>query len=260
MNPGPPSDPEPRTASVHGGRFFYTDVGQGPAVVAVHGMPGSARDFRHLGAGLEPRCRFVRLNLPGFGGTPAELAATTVDARADFVVAALEALELRDAVLIGHSMGGPVALAAASRAPGRVRALGLLASVGLTPHRLLRRAAGRTWMGRAVDVPVAGPVLRRVAQRAFRASGFPASTSPEEVAQTLRVLGVFSFEPVHRAVAELRLPTLVAFAEDDPFIEPEIARALAAAVPAGPRLSWPIGGHNIQKSHAAELANALAGM
>jgi pimeloyl-ACP methyl ester carboxylesterase len=39
-------------------------------VIALHGCPGSAYDWRYIGALLEPRCRFVRIELPGHGSTP----------------------------------------------------------------------------------------------------------------------------------------------------------------------------------------------
>jgi hypothetical protein len=53
---------------------------------------------------------------------------------------------------------------------------------------------------------------------------------------------------------------MVAFAEDDPFIEPEIPRELGMRLPAGPRLSWARGGHNVQKTHAREIGDALLAM
>ena len=58
----------------------------------------------------------------------------------------------------------------------------------------------------------------------------------------------------------LRAPTLTAFCDDDPFIEPEIQEELGALVPVGPRLRWAEGGHNVQKTHAVEVAEALLSM
>ena len=54
-----------------------------------------------------------------------------------------------------------------------------------------------------------------------------------------------------------RVPTLTAWAEDDPFIEKAVLEEHAALLPPGPRLSWREGGHNVQKSQAVELAAAL---
>lgn len=242
--------------------FTYTDVGAGPVIVAVHGLPGSGRDYRYLGAALEDRARVVRLDMPGFGGTPRTSAdGVDVDARARFVRRAIDALGIERCVVVGHSMGGPVALAAAAADHGgAIVGLGLLASVGTRPHRLLRRMPSRRAFGRAIDLPILGSVAQRFAMAAFRRSGFPSSTPPSDVAQTMRILAAFEFAAVHRALETLQVPTLVAFADDDPFIEPEIQHELGARVPAGPRLHWPAGGHNVQKSHAREIADALTAM
>lgn len=253
-----PSDPPLQRALTARGAFAFTDVGDGPVIVAVHGLPGSGRDYRYLGAALEPRARFVRLDMPGFGGTPRESGeGLGVEARAAFVVSALEALDISRCALVGHSMGGPVALVAAARAPERIEALGLLASVGMRPHRLLHHTLGRSWLGTAIDLPILGPLALRAATAGFRASGFPSSTPPSEVAQTMRVLGAFDFASMERGIATLRAPTLTAFCDDDPFIEPAILEELDRSVPRGPRLRWSTGGHNLQKSHAVELADAL---
>ncbi len=253
-----PSDPPRRTARLRdGGPFSYTDEGAGPAVVAVHGLPGSARDFRWLAAALTG-VRVVRLELPGFGETPLATApGPSLAARGAFVVSALEALGVERCVLLGHSMGGGVALAAAVQAPARVAALGLIASIGLRPHRMFRRLRAPRLFAAGVDLPLLGPPVRALLWRAFRALGFPAQTTTAEVAHTLRCVAATRFEDQAAHVAALRQPTLLAWADDDAFIEPAVFEQLAAALPAGPRLRWPTGGHNLQKSHAEELARAL---
>ncbi len=256
--PQAPRDPKPSCANASGGPFTYTDEGRGPAIVAVHGLPGSSRDYRWLGAALPDTVRFVRLDMPGFGGTPRSSGSgVETDARGAFVAGALAALELQRCVLIGHSMGGAVALSAAVQAPQRVMALGLLASIGLRPHRLLRRMVGREALARAVDLPLLKGPIRALLKLAFRASGFPAQTTEEEVAQTMRCSAAVEFDTQARNTARLSVPTLCAWAADDAFIEPTIFEAHAAALPHGPRLTWPTGGHNIQKTQAIELAAAL---
>ncbi len=256
-----PSDPPTRQVLGPRGRIALTDVGTGPVIVAVHGLPGSGRDYRYLGAALEPHARFVRIDMPGFGGTPRESAdGTSVDARAAFVLSAIETLGIEQCLLIGHSMGGPVALAAAAGTQRRISGLGLLASVGARPHRMLRRIPLRRVLGRVIDLPIVGPPVHRAMSRGLRKLGFPASTPPSDVAQTMRILAAFDFGPVERALASLRVPTLTAFCDDDPFIEPEIQEELAARAPTGPRLRWAEGGHNVQKSHAAQVADALLTM
>jgi pimeloyl-ACP methyl ester carboxylesterase len=255
------TDPPRRQATSRLGPFSYTDEGEGPALVGVHGLPGSARDFRYLGGELPSGVRLVRLDLPGFGETPASSAAgVSIADRGNFVIAALEALSLEKVVLFGHSMGGPVATFAAAHAPQRIAALGLLASVGRRPHKLLRRFPAPSAFAGAMDKPVLGTLTKKLLHRAFVSTGFPPQTTEAEVAQTTRIIAALDLETHRQNLARVIQPTLVAWAEDDVFIEKEIFEDLAQHVPNGPRLSWPEGGHNIQKSHAKEVAAALAAL
>jgi pimeloyl-ACP methyl ester carboxylesterase len=256
--PAAPRDAEPRSAGEPGRQFTYTDEGTGPVIVAVHGLPGSRRDYRWLGAALPDGVRFVCLDLPGFGGTPLSTEARPgIEARGAFVAGALAALGIRRCLLVGHSMGGAVALSAAVQASDRVAALGLLASIGLRPHLLLRRFVGLHAFARAVDLPLVRRPTLGFLKAVFRRLGFPAQTPGTEVAHTLRCVAAVDFRVQARNTARLSVPTLAAWAGDDPFIERAVFEEHAAALPHGPRLTWPTGGHNIQKSQAVELASAL---
>ncbi|MEM9593100.1 MAG: alpha/beta hydrolase [Acidobacteriota bacterium] len=67
--------------------------------------------------------RTVTLDLPGHGAASAEREAWTVQAFGDDVAALVQSLDLGDVVLVGHSMGGPVSLRAASLLPGQVQGI-----------------------------------------------------------------------------------------------------------------------------------------
>jgi len=69
--------------------------------------------------------------------------------------------------------------------------------------------------------------------------------------------GVLNFDRHAENLQTLTVPTLVAWAEDDRLIEPEIFAEQTALCPDGPRLGFDTGGHNIQKTRAVELADAL---
>jgi pimeloyl-ACP methyl ester carboxylesterase len=75
----------------------------------------------------------------------------------DFVVAAMDALELPRSAVVAHSLGGGIALDLAGRAPGRVVSLSLLAPVGLAPMRCLGLARFATPLAAAPLVPYAVP-------------------------------------------------------------------------------------------------------
>lgn len=258
MTPESPSDPEVRLLSIRGGVVAYTDVGEGPAVIAVHGLPGSVRDYRWLGAALEPRLRFVRIDLPASGGTPLQtLPSERPTQRAELVLRTLDALDISEAVVVGHSYGGVVAMAAAQRFPERCSRVALIASVGRTMHAGFRRIPAPAVMHRLLRTPGVGHLFFPIYRRGVRAAGFRGTYSRTELAHMNACIDAVSFPENREIVSELKVPTLVAWAEDDPLVDTAVSEDLSRAVPAGPRLSWATGGHNLQKSRAVEIADAI---
>jgi pyruvate dehydrogenase E2 component (dihydrolipoamide acetyltransferase) len=254
-----PSDPPLVHARVGGGRVAYTEEGAGRVVLALHGLPGSHRDFRWLGSALGGRVRLIRPDLPGFGRTPLEVEPRLgVVERASVVPRLLDALGVERAHLVGHSMGGPVAVCAALLAPDRVLSLTLLASPGLRPHRGLRRFPARSFSA-LLRVPLAARALSPAIALVYRRAGFPASQTDAERINALHAVARVDFAAHAARLRALSLPTAVAWADDDRLVEAEISEEIARVVPAGPRLHWLDGGHNIQKTRAVELAQALVG-
>jgi pimeloyl-ACP methyl ester carboxylesterase len=253
VRPERPSDPEPREVSVDAGPVRFTDEGVGRPLVLVHGLPGSVRDFRWLAAALSGRARVLRVDLPGFGGTPA-MGGRDVDARGALLAGVIEALDLRDVVVVGHSMGGPVATSAALQSD-RVSALGLLASVGVDVHAGVRRLPGVRAVGYGLHVPGAARLALPALRAGFARTGLRGTD--EELVQTLLVLARFRFGAHRRNLAALRKPTFVAWAADDPIVEDAIGERLYWLAPAGPRIRFPTGGHQLQATRATELADAL---
>ena len=259
--PATPSDPARRTLMTPGGPVAYTDEGDprsGRVFVLLHGLPGSARDWRWLAPPLSRGARVIRLEQPGFGGTSLQTQPDPdLEVRARWVDEALEALGVTDCVLVGHSMGGALAMVVAARAPQRLSGLALLASVGLRPHVSMRRRRPSPALGRWLGFAPLRLALRPSLRRGFARAGFSAELPYSSLVHTLRILASFSFASLRRSALTITAPTFLAWAEDDPFIEPVIGMALATELPDGPRLTFASGGHNIQKSRALELSEAL---
>ena len=97
-------------------------------VVLLHGQPGSGADWKQVEARLPPGLNVLAPDRPGYGASRRPAGGFVAGARA--LLADMDAGGIDQAVLVAHSYGGGVALAAARLAPERVTGLVLLASVG----------------------------------------------------------------------------------------------------------------------------------
>lgn len=104
-------------------QLAYTAVGDGPAVVLIHGYPFNRSLWTELAESLLDRYRVVIPDLRGFGETESSESPATMNRMAEDIAKLMDHLEIDQAVIGGLSMGGYVALAFCKQYPARVRAL-----------------------------------------------------------------------------------------------------------------------------------------
>ena len=134
---------EPSTVSLHGRAVTYVEAGSGPVLLLIHGMAGT---YENLGSVIEPlaqRHTVIAPDLPGHGSSE--------PGGGDYSLGSLAAV-LRDllitlghdrATLVGHSLGGGIAMQFAYQFPEITERLVLVSSGGLGPEvsPVLRAAA-----------------------------------------------------------------------------------------------------------------------
>lgn len=120
--------PQGRFIDIDGNSIHYLDQGSGPAVVLVHGLGGNGRNFTYALADLlAKRFRVLTLDRPGSGySTRVADADADLRVQADLLTRLLDALAVDKPILVGHSLGGALVLAAALDNPGRYRGLALI--------------------------------------------------------------------------------------------------------------------------------------
>lgn len=101
-------------------------AGEGVPLILIHGITAQHRMFNDLAQNLAGEYELVGVDLRGRGDSGKPATGYGLDAHAGDVVRVLDHLDLEDAVLVGHSMGGFVGLQAALSYPERVRSLVLL--------------------------------------------------------------------------------------------------------------------------------------
>lgn len=109
------------------GNSQYEDQGSGPVIVLIHGFAENAHIWDIQQAYLKDRFRVIIPDLPGAGNVPLTTP-LTMESMADYVYAILLAENVDKATIIGHSMGGYVALAFLEKYPQLVQGLGLFHS------------------------------------------------------------------------------------------------------------------------------------
>jgi len=139
IDAGVPDDaagaPELQTADVGGRKISYAGAGtEGEVILLVHGYGGDRNSWLFLQEPLAAKYRVYALDLPGHGTSAKDVGDGRPGLLADSVTGVLDDLGAARAHLVGHSMGGAVALAAAARDPGRIASLTLIAPSGFGPE------------------------------------------------------------------------------------------------------------------------------
>ncbi len=111
--------------------LFYTDEGTGTPVILLHGFLENLTMWQDIAPELSKKHRVICIDLLGHGNTACLGYIHSMELMAEAVEAILKHLEIKQSVLIGHSMGGYVALAFAEKNPKKVLGLCLMNSTAL---------------------------------------------------------------------------------------------------------------------------------
>lgn len=110
---------------------YVREEGEGNALLLIHGFPMHSGIWADVKSNLVSFLRVITVDLPGFGKSPLLSPSFSIVDVAKSVLDTLVQKRIDQMVVIGHSLGGYVALAMAEQRPDRVNGLGLLHSTAL---------------------------------------------------------------------------------------------------------------------------------
>lgn len=235
---------------IGGTRLYYYAAGTrgaGEPIVLVHGFPTSG----HLWAGVVPHLpeghRVIVLDLLGYGRSdrPGDRP-VGVRAHADRVVQLLDALGINYACVVGHDVGGAVALSMAVRHPQRTSRLGLVSTAAFDqwPTREVKLARAMLPLTRHLPAAWLLSVLRSDLQRGYSEGGravhsveryvrpFADPEGRDTFFQHLLQLDSRDTAVLTPRLRDIVQPTAIIWGRHDPFLPVGIARRLQAAIPA----------------------------
>jgi pimeloyl-ACP methyl ester carboxylesterase len=247
-----------------------------PPLVLVHGLGGSWRSWGRVIEGLAARFRVLAVDLPGFGRSPEEPGGGfELDSVAGRIGDALDHLRVGEHVLVGHSMGGGVAIAYALRFGARVRRLVLVSPAGLIATGAVRPAWRRPRLHRVgrEATRIAEPFLllsSRARGAAFgRLVADPSALARRDALALVRgsrqgrgtpAAGISIVHAGLRSrLGELTMPTLVIWGEQDQVVSARYAAALGRELPDGSVVTLPGTGHLPQIERPTEVVAAIEG-
>ena len=277
--------PNATVVTVEGRRTVVATAGRSsdPALVLIHGFGGSTFGWRHV---MEPLAAsgwyVVALDLPGFGLAEKGWGGAYDHAsHARFVLAVMDQMQINQAVLAGHSMGGNVVSWVAALAPERIRALALIDAAIVSPTVTPSSAAST-----ALSLPPLRRATRILIRSAFTEATFgellssafavKSAATPETIRGyaaasqledwDLALLGILRDAganalpaPIEEIVAHsgAAIPTLILWGSEDSWVPISASESLRDALPAATYVVLPGLGHVPFEEAPAAFTTAL---
>jgi pimeloyl-ACP methyl ester carboxylesterase len=258
---------------VQGCRLAFHVEGAGPPIVFIQGVGVCGRGWTPQVSELRARFACLHFDNRGMGSSQPAGRPITVEQMADDALALMSHSGWESAHVVGHSLGGPVALDLALRHAGRVRSLSLLCTIArgadatrlswrmlsigfrsrIGPRRARRRAFMEIVMPRGA---VPDSEADRVAGELAKLFGHDLADQPPIAMPQLRALR--RYDATGRLPRLAGIPTLVLSAAHDPIAPPRFGRALAASIPGARFVEFPDAAHGLPIQHAAAVNTLLA--
>lgn len=224
----------------------YEDHGEGLPVVFLHGFPLNRTIWHPLIPLLKEQARLILPDLRGFGESPVTDGVYSMRLLAEDVLQLLNRLEMERVTLVGHSMGGYVALAFAHAYPNRLASLGLVSSQteADSPEKRQKRIVNaRNVRARGVRV-LAKNLPDQLTDDPALASEIKQlilQSDPKAVIGSLQ--GMAEREDASAWLPAIRVPTLVLAGEQDKIVSVEAPQTFVRFIPRGWLVTVPGAGH-----------------
>ena len=266
-----------RWVTVGGHAVNTIELGRGPAILLVHGLSGCWPNWLEQLAPFSATNRVIAIDLPGFGHSPGQAGAISMEGYAELLDGLLGALGVARATVLGNSMGGLIAAELAASHPERVERLVLISPAGISTfaNRLTGRAVpfvrrlervlalGAAWTAANSDA-----ITRRPRLRALALNGVirhPSRLSPQLAAEQVRGAGTDGFLRALEAIldydvsprlAAISCPALIVWGSDDRLIPVRDADLFAEGIAGARKVVYPDTGHMAMLERPGEF-NAL---
>jgi pimeloyl-ACP methyl ester carboxylesterase len=251
-----------RWIRIDGSEANCVDLGEGPALVFVHGLGASWQSWLENLPDLARDHRVVAMDLPGFGHSAMPEGGISIEYYASWVFRLCDALGIESAAVVGNSMGGFIAAEMAIRSPERVQRLAVVSAavfwqdyrraqplVGLA--RLSEAYVARL-LARSTDAVATRPRLRAwaLATAGFRYPRLISKELAHELVRSARRtdgylpgLEALVDYPLDEELPKIGCPTLIVWGAHDTLVPVKDAKRMEELIPGSRRVVFERTGH-----------------
>lgn len=220
-------------AEIKGLKTEYEIWGEGSMpVLLLHGWGASYDTYRGIASALSDRCRLYAVNFPGCGSSETMAEPWSLDDYCDFVIEFINAMELKNPIIMGHSHGGRVTMKLT--ADGRVNPpkIVLLDAAGLIPKKSFKqkmRARNFKTIKRVLTLPVLKNYTEGLLNKARTHYGSADyNAAPEVLRKTLVKLVNTDIRDI---LPNIKCPSLLIWGENDTATPLEDAKTIEKLIP-----------------------------
>ncbi|MSR68709.1 alpha/beta hydrolase [Candidatus Saccharibacteria bacterium] len=237
----------------------YVETGEGRVLLFLHGWGDSLQSFDLLANDLSKKYHIVRLDLPGFGKSELPLNAWFVEDYAEFVSAFCKKLSIEPYGIVGHSLGGRIAIKLCSLRLLHPKKLILLASAGIRESGSARNRlyAGVSKVGKAaLSIPGLRRYQKTAKNKLYKQVGNSDYLQSGELKQTF--MNIIN-EDLQSDASKIHEPTLLIYGKDDIETPVKTGEQLKKAIPDSSLEIIPNGGHFIHQEQTTLVAGLIEG-
>ena len=272
----PPQRMVSQFVAADGLRWHVTEMGQGPAIVLVHGTAASVHSWQHVMPPLAGTHRVIAMDLPGHGDTTARSAKDyTLERMAAGISALIEKLQVTPDIVVGHSAGAAILVTACAlkslQAKSIVSFNGAFYPFSGFTGSLFSPIAKLIAANSFVPRMLANIASRATVSKLLRDTGSPLDEAgvdayfrllkqPEHVAAALGMMAAWDLSGIDSCFARLEQSCLFVAGGKDTAVPPETAVRAAKACKHGRALNCADYGHLLHEENPGLAANIILGL
>jgi len=235
----------------------YEVIGKGTPIIFLHGWGHSGGVFNPIADNLKNRFCSYLIDLPGFGSSTLTPAHWNSNDFGMLIKRFIEALDLKEVVIIGHSFGGKIGALAANMIKDRVKKLVLIDSAGIRQTITFEKFL-KIYMFKTTRMIKNSGILFKFGDKIYdKIERFSGSTDYLNAGKMKNILKTVVREDITSELSKVRCPTLILWGEKDIATPVKDAYKMNKLIKGSKLIIYPNAGHHLPIESPHQVAHHI---